>query len=356
MLTVRSALTSYAKQQDIVNGTSGFSPIPDLQLPNADVSVLSIVSQFSYSNKVLDPWFRATLSDNSGLVDFNVSYIGSWTTDSWRNWYYPDRVLSVLGCTEQYQFCNSTSCSTPDGLYADQAAPYLGLMLNSDQKATFDLVWNATTGVNINFIANLLGDQLLLAMDKALEPGAPASGPLPPNQWEAEVTHIVNVMLAALQRRVVDYVAPPNVALYLSTGVVSSLSYITPPNTDSAKQMCNIVRFRNPAYYNFSVGGLILALFLGGAIVFVNVFCLPGVVFWATRRMGRSGHPREEWNKGHRLWLQRTAFESHGIRQWKADEKGGIPYIEESGVMFAAERAWKSDEKTEKLNETPFLG
>ena len=329
-----------------------FLPIPDLRLPNADISLLAIISKVSYSSKVLDPWFRATLSNDNSLADFNASYIGSWMTDSWRSWYYPDRILSSLGCTEQYQFCNSTSCSTPDGLYADQAAPHLGLVLNSDQKATFDLVWNATAGVNINFIPLLLDDQLLLAMDKVLpSPGQEASGPLPPNQWEAEVAHIVNVMLAALQRRIVDYVAPPDVALYLSTGAVSSLSYITPPDTDSAKRMCNIVRIRNPAYYNFSVAGLIMVLFLGGAIVVVNVFCLPGVVFWARRSMGRSGHPREEWDEGHRLRLQRTAFESRGVRPWKADKKGGIPHIEVSGVLFAAERAWKSDEKSEKLSE-----
>jgi hypothetical protein len=167
---------------------------------------------------------------------------------------------------------------------------------------------------------------------------------------------MVDVMLAALQRRIVDYVAPPDVALYLSTGAVSSLSYITPPGTDSAKRVCDIIRIRNPRYYNFSVAGLIVVLLLGGAIVFANVFCLPEAVFWARRMMRGSAHPRDEWNEGRRLRLQRTAFESHGVGPWTADEKGGIPHIKVSKVLFSSERAWKSEEKTEKLNdETPFL-
>src|ERR1700753_2876266 len=110
MLTVHSSEIYYAGQPDLY-GLRNFMPIPDLQLPNADISVLSITSRLSYSSQVLDPWFRATLSNDSTLIDCNTGFVAVVTRDYSESWYYPDRLVSFLGCTEQYQFCNNTSCS-----------------------------------------------------------------------------------------------------------------------------------------------------------------------------------------------------------------------------------------------------
>jgi hypothetical protein len=353
ILTIYSSSASYSGHLEDYY-YSDFSPITELRVPNSDITLQSIVSKVTYTSKVLDPWFQATITNDSSLADSDSSYIGSWGLNGTLNW-YPDRVQSFLGCTEQYQFCNSTHCSKPDGLYADLDTPYLGLTLNNDQKATFNLILNATFGLTVDLVTSLLGDQLLLAQEKVLLPSQPESGPLPPNQWEAEVSNIVNVMLAALQRRIVDYVSPPDVSLYLSNGPVSSLSFITPPDTESARQMCNIVRIRDAAYYNFSVAGLFVVLFLGFFIIFVNVICLPRVAFWAQRELRRNMHSREEWNEGHLLHLQRTAFESHGIGPWEVDEEGGIPSTAVSGLRFSADRAWRSKAEDDALEKNTGL-
>ncbi|KAF2261851.1 hypothetical protein CC78DRAFT_619046 [Lojkania enalia] len=338
------------------NASFVFSPISELRVANSDIVLLNIQSIVGYTSEVLDPWFRATSTNDSSKTGSSDNYVFPPSPYGTKISYYPDRIVSVLGCTEQYQFCNNTNCSELDGLYANRSSPYLGLTFNDEQKAIFRLLWNAVFGVTINYGTFFFGDQLLLAREKLLSAQLAISAPLPSNQWELEVTNIVKVMLAALQRRVVDYASPPDIPLQMSTGRVSSLSLIEPPKADADKQICGIIRVRNAAYFNFSLVGLLAVFIVAISIISINLFCLPGVAFWVQQKLRRDLHLQREWTEGHLLRLLRTAFESHGAGPWVTD--GEIPVTEVPGLRFSADQVWevKIDTAENQGTDTETVG
>jgi hypothetical protein len=78
---------------------SAFEPIPELNRTDADVTVWVLHNRVSYTDTVLDPWFKSTTNFSLG------------TANLWR----ADMTLAVLGCTEQYQFCNTDQKCTKLG-------------------------------------------------------------------------------------------------------------------------------------------------------------------------------------------------------------------------------------------------
>jgi len=308
-----------------------------------------MISHIGYTGKVLDPWFRATSTNNSYLTNSTSNYIVAAAQSYAKLSHYPDRLNSVLGCTEQYQFCNTTLCSAMGGINANFTNPYFGLVLNDDQKAIFDLIYTGISRITISTGVYILGDDLLLAKEKVWSEIDSLSSPLPDDQWEKEAVNIVNVMLSALQGRIMHFASPPNITLKLSKGTVSSLDFVTAPQTEAEKQTCNIVRIRDAAYYNFKVPGLILVLALGLVIIFINIFCVPGLVFWVRRKVKRSEHPRDEWYQTSLLRLYSTAVEKNGIGPWDINDRWDIPYSRTAGVSFTADRAWQMNDETSNL-------
>src|SRR5947209_10427070 len=103
---------------------------------------------------------------------------------------------------------------------------------------------------------SLRGDEMLGAQHHRLTAETRTSAPLPPTQWQAEVVNMANIMLAALQRRIVDYASPPNMSVPTLNGSSSSLAYVTPPD-DEGEQLCQKIRIRDASHFNFSVAGLL---------------------------------------------------------------------------------------------------
>ncbi|KAH7121137.1 hypothetical protein B0J11DRAFT_491058 [Dendryphion nanum] len=335
------SLESYWGYQDSPE-TSAFSPIPELNTSDSDLTILIIQSTIGYTNEVLDPWFKATRKNNSELINSTYNYINPF--NDWASTkisFFPDRINSALACTEQYQFCNTTHCSHLTGIFANETSPYFNLHLNANQKVSFNVIFNAVFGVMIGNGPFFFGDRLLLARDKAWAEYTPVSGPLPPNQWEMEVANMANLMLAAVQRRIVDYASPPDIPLFLSTGSRSSLEWLRPPETDAEKRICGLVRIRNAAYYNFSVGGILTVFCVGLFVILVSTLCLPGAAFWAGRKMGRGEFAQREWKEGHLLYLLRSGFERWGVGPWVVEEED-IPCTKDGGLRFGADRLWGS--------------
>src|ERR1700712_1750331 len=68
----------------------GFRPIPALNRTDADVTLLILHNRAMYTNPVNDPFFKST----THRQDYSASFFTS------------DLDIGMLGCTEQYQFCN----------------------------------------------------------------------------------------------------------------------------------------------------------------------------------------------------------------------------------------------------------
>jgi hypothetical protein len=315
-----------------------FVPMPDLKVSNADVTLLSISSTIGYTDIVEDPWFRATRTSNWELTNSHLNYILPYSPPATAISYYPDRINSILGCIEQYDFCTSTECSGLQGLYAHYTSSYLNLNMSSKQKATFNLTWAALRGVTLQWGTFFLRDQMLLAQEKILDAEQAILAVLPSNQWELETKNLLSAMLAATQLRIYGFASPPNLPLYTSKGTSSSRAYLTPPGSPEEAQLCSVIRVRDSAYYNFSMVGLLVVLILGTVIITISIVC----AFCVERKMKRNDHSRREWVESHFLWLLPRAFDSHGVGPWKSEEEG-IPVLEVASLLFSAERLWESE-------------
>lgn len=276
---------------------SGFSPVPDFRRNDSDVTLTVLYNAAVYFGKVKDPWFKAE----------NLST----STPVW----LPSRYMSVLGCSQQYQFCNQKRCSPLTGLYEVGPEPSEDLGLNKNQIATRKLLWKAAWGTQLGFLFLLMGNEALIAEDY-LWGTTMWSSPLPDNQWQIEVQNLHNVSLALLQQRVVEYASPPNIEIRPG---LNSLEHVIRPNNTADLDLCSRVKIRTTNYSSFSVLGLSIIMFVGTIIITTNIF-LAMVISWIQKRTGFGLYNRLEWIESGALQLQRMASEGRGIGPWRGYE------------------------------------
>ena len=148
----------------------------------------------------------------SAHFQFPEVFLSSQVTKGNASAWFRDNPVSVLGCAEQYQFCN----------------PHLPANAGCTSLATFDQAFNMTDGLwrspaqNISFsstlyavsasgihlqdIVNSLGISSLTARNSL---GGGIQCPLPNNQWQLEVQYWHSVSMALLQRVVVEQATGP---------------------------------------------------------------------------------------------------------------------------------------------------
>jgi hypothetical protein len=129
---------------------SAFRPIPELNRTDADVMLIGIHSRALYSNPVYDPVFKSTTSPGPSA-----------------KYYSSDLTIGLIGCTEQYQFCNGhNKCSTPNALYSITNESVLeDLNYNPVQLATFETLSRTAYYMRLFSIQFMIDDNVLLAKD-----------------------------------------------------------------------------------------------------------------------------------------------------------------------------------------------
>ena len=305
--------------------SSSYTPIPALNTTDSDVTLIGISSNVKYIGNITDPWFKAL--NRSLILDL------VWTAS---------RDLSVLGCTEQYQFCSSLKRCTPlTGLYATTPAT-TSLGLSAHQLAIFQLLWKAAWSTALRFEMTLLGSDVLLAKN-ALWGDTGWSSRLPDRQWELEAFNMHNISLAFLQRSVVEYASPTDIEIRPG---LRSLQQIVRPTDPEALRVCGIVKIRSVDHTSFSVLRLVLILVLGSGFIVLD-FVLARAVGWAQTKTGWRLYKRAEWVDQSTLQLQRQALEGRGIGPWTGTDDD-VPVLAGHGRTFSsttdggAARAWSS--------------
>jgi hypothetical protein len=312
------------------NSTEGasltdFYPRAELNIEDADMTLLFLSNQAVYTEKVDDLWFKASSqSDSRGLEeDLYTNYESVW---------WPDRLISTLGCTERYQFCNGQRCSALSGLDTIDPSKDNSLGFNAKQTAVFKTLWKAAWGMRIFFIPFLLGSNFLLAQQfiQGAE-GGHVSSSVYSDQWIKEVENIHNISLAVLQRRIVEYASPPSV---LVRPGVSSLEFIVPAETEELNRICGMIKVRSAVYSSFSVFGLFTILITGFLFILTNLF-ISDIIFWFRRRRKTDINEckRREWIESQFFQLQRSAFEGRHIGPWE-DINEDIPVTTDIGKVF----------------------
>jgi len=332
---------------------STFAPIPDLRGEgnDTDITLLFLSSNVKYYEPVLDPWFKATGVRNvTGILQGTgpPPLLGA-------QFYRSDRILSVLGCTEQYQFCNTTHCSPKNGIFNAEDT-WFGLSLNDAQKVVMAVILDVVSNTTLSTGIEALGPSILLARDSLWWPSqGPISATLMSDQWKREVENLMSVNLAAVQRMVVEFANPPDVPVKTSNGMVSSRDAVVLPGLPQEKAVCRSIRIRDPNYLNFNVIGLLAVFVTTSVIILTNILCVPGLIFWIREKFGRSDFSRREWVMGHLFRLQARLWELAGLGQFSSGAMGMdlVAVSVEKGLLFEAKKTWTSGFEAEFEHAAP---
>ena len=230
-----------------------------------------------------DSWFQATRSVGT---DENPAYKA-------------DSPASVMGCVEQYQFCNpDTRCTKYLSIpVREEYFPGLEeLEFNTKQLATFKFLRRAALYGRSYLPAMLLGDAVLRATEQVFQD--PIYGPsgisvsVPNDQWVTEVDSLFNTSLAFLQHMTVEHVSESNLRI---TPNRTLWDFIEPETWEHADYVCRNQMIRSRVYVTSSVVGF--ACILGiGILLMILTFSIPVFVPWIYRAISRRSdwYPNEE--------------------------------------------------------------
>ena len=239
--------------------------------------------------------------------------------------YKPDRYVNVLGCTDQYQYCNPTTgnCTELTG-WAPLGNEILKIGLNDVQLRTALRLRMSSELLNTYFSVNSRGADALRASETVNNKLQVA---LPDNQWIVEVSTWFAVSLARLQQKTVQYATGPP---YTSDG----LEIVGPLNKED-EQMCKnqIVRSQGGTI-SFSVLGVSIILIVG-TILMATSLAIDSLVGFMRRKFRWKEYKSLQWTLDEQLQLQRLAYEEAGQGHWSGcagsvpvtekDERIGIP-------------------------------
>jgi hypothetical protein len=248
--------------------------------------------------------------------------------------FFPDKPLTIIGCSEQFTFYNPTTKNSSAAtnitgavhttkektMRIEKHALKLkdDLKLNEKQFATLKLLlWSLSSAGSIGIMLATIGTSALRAKK---DPGMQgwAQNEIPTNQWQHEVGYWVNIGLATLQLEFVRFATGPQNLDGLERG------------PDVSKLLCGSQMIKHTEFENFRRSGFISLAALGGFLVLT-----PWVINKVLVRSGR----RWQWpfvlewiSYGH-MQLLRMANEGAGVEGWKGcDEK--IPSIEANRIAY----------------------
>ncbi|KAJ3577208.1 hypothetical protein NPX13_g3357 [Xylaria arbuscula] len=303
-----------------------FYPDPDLQRPDADISIY-----FLFGNGVVtsapvdDPWYRSNVPATNTIYwkRLNSTYQPQET-------FQPAEAASPLGCATQSQICKGPSglSSTCGSLtsYIDAfsgASTSLGIDLDvfqnantskqiaelyaSDEEASrylWMLMALASYPKRMVETTDLLGSQSL-ASRRSLAYGI--QGPLPNDQWKVDVSNWWNISLAALQASMVD------AASGISDPAMVRFKFNA--TNPGQKTICRNQKILSNSYTNMSLFGLYFT-YIVGTIIIVASYVLDPILSFAQKRWKNREYENLEWACNETLQLQRLAYEESGQGDW----------------------------------------
>jgi len=300
-----------------------FRPIADFRRTDADVIMIFIRSAVLYTAYIPDPVFNATRQISGPGV----------TGPKWAS----AVDIGVIGCTEEYQFCNGDNCTTTSGLHLFNEDSVQTLGYNGAQMATFKLLWTVLYTAKLRHLGHMLGADSLSAVEKLytaiLAGGQRLSSALSSHQWQIEVENMHNISMAVVQRSPLAHAAHTD----LGGNSVETESYFIHETDPEGRHLCASQKIKTTAYTSFSVLGLALIISFGSVILFVNAI-LADVVGWIQKRTGRGMLRRQQWIESEVLQLQRMALEGRGIGPWRRSEDH-VPITVQFGKMFKFEKS-----------------
>lgn len=311
--------------------SAAFTPINALARDDADLYVLFLSGNgVIYTEPSDDDWYR------TDPIPWNEEVMAQIDVPPIK-FYRPLEPASVLGCAQQYQFCNSglpgTSGCGPLASLRDAIAgvaplfdtSYAEFANNSAETGTagrfsyfmnifFSSVWN------VDSIIGSLGPSSLHSQRTL---SGNIQGTIAPKQWQLDITRLWNITLASTQSAMVSSVYGPSDPALLDIWY----NYTTPEH----QRLCGAQKVRSTTYTSMSLFGICLTYVLGSLIAIASYLLQPISAF-LHRKKGCLRYAHLEWVSNSTLQLQRLAHEELGIGTW-SDCSKEIPITKPGEIL-----------------------
>ncbi|KAI1327963.1 hypothetical protein F5Y16DRAFT_420312 [Xylariaceae sp. FL0255] len=312
-------------QEGEVSDQSSFTPIDSIFRRDADVALVFLsgngVVYTSYSD---DAWYRVsptrmTLISNQGTVS--------------NSFYIPSEAASPMGCAVQWQFCRSSekNCGPVSGFQdaVGGAAPlfnttyeeiyyanYSGDIAN--RYAYFTKVFENAPDLRLTLSS--LGPTSLTSQSGL---NSAYQGPLAPNQWQLDVTHWFDILMASFQTSFPQTV-------FFNPSDPELLRLHQNFNNTAADRLCKNQKIRSTAYVSFSLFGILFVYIIGFIIILASYLINPVARFLF--KMGYARYTYLEWTTNSTLQLQRLAHEGRGFGTWSGG-RDKIPVTQKGELL-----------------------
>ncbi|KAF2429209.1 hypothetical protein EJ08DRAFT_661956 [Tothia fuscella] len=304
--TAQYSLSSFfGYAQDIVPFGSTFHPIPDLMRDDADTAIFFLsANNVAFTNATDDPWYSVHHQVATNLTD------ALGRANRTRISYRADDPVSVLGCSLQTQWCNPTlpaerACGPlmTAGFVPDSV---IELWPNGTQRDFFN-DFSSTIGATVLDIADLVSKLGASSLSSRQTFAGGTQSAIPENQWELDVEHWQNVVLAGLQRAFVE--------LATGTSFPGIEKYLDTPSPGSGQSLCKSQKIKSSDFTSFGVLGLSLATSIGGLIIIVS-YLLESLTRLMQKYRNHHGYALLEWSMNETMQLQSLAHEEAGEGVW----------------------------------------
>ncbi|KAL7621859.1 hypothetical protein AAE478_007359 [Parahypoxylon ruwenzoriense] len=267
---------------------SSFLPIPELDTSAGDETLFFISNNgLRFVEPCDDPIFSA--------------HVPFWDPLDNAKCYLEDRLTGVLGCLEQYQWCDSDSRCSAIGGVNDAKDHVPSISPTAFQNATIRMLQHILRDIaSLPSTAALPNSNLVADLYANL----PNQLPLPSNQWQIEVQAWHATVMTLLQQGILQWV--------VGASSPTLHQYINRPTTPEHVALCGRQRIRpgtGGRFANVSTVGLFSVLASGTLIILTSLF-LDNLADCVSRLSDTVRVKQRVWALDDVLHLQRLAYEA----------------------------------------------
>lgn len=292
-------------------------PVPALLQTNSDVSLFFLAANsLTYGAPVSDPFFSANIPRSFSNPETNVN-----TT-----LYEPDDWVNVLGCIDQYQYCNvnNNKCTA---LMGSESAVESILALNVSNKQLEIAARFAPRQLmlGMHYSVNGRGSAALRASESVYELSQIG---LSNDQWMNEVLSWFAISVAKIQEIPIRWATGPS---YVPPG--AKLKRASLPEEI---QLCKSQIILSPGgTTSFSVLGIGIILIVGTLLMLLSLF-LDSLIIYFRSKFHKNDYKRVQWALDGIFQLHRLAYEAAGQGTWTGGANS-IPITKQGDLIRVPE-------------------
>ncbi|KAI2615186.1 hypothetical protein GGR54DRAFT_632289 [Hypoxylon sp. NC1633] len=304
---------SRIKDRIIEPDISDFMPIGPLSQTDADVYIFLLSGNgVVHEGPLSDDWYQISpIPSNVVVGAANASFVTKA--------FLPLEPASPLGCVDQYQFCSTeyyegTSGCGPLASLRDAAvgaapffdtghADFWGNIQSGEPKegrAAWFMYFVSRFLIIPLDLAGTFGKMGSAALISQRTIKGSYQGPLVPNQWQLDISHVWNITMASRQAVFIDLLNVPKIQYWIN--------FTTP----TLQALCQNQKVRSAEYGPFSVFGFCFTFAVGSLAILVS-YLLEPVSTFLYRQCGQNQYAHLEWITNATLQLQRLAHEEIGL-------------------------------------------